>query len=73
MKKRAKLRGRARTLAKKYIAQEQRTGQYPRKQAVAIGISRAKSEIKRERLHQKLNRLAVKYGIRSWVIDPYRP
>jgi hypothetical protein len=24
-------------------------------------------------LHQKLNRLAVKYGIRSWVIDPYRP
>jgi hypothetical protein len=39
-KKRAKLRGRARTLASKYIAQEQRTGQYPRKQAVTIGIQR---------------------------------
>ena len=62
-KKRAKLRGRARTLASKYIAQEQRTGQYSRKQAVTIGISRAKSEIKRERLHQKLKRLTAKYGI----------
>jgi hypothetical protein len=39
-----KLRGQARELASKFIAEEIRTGKYPRKQAIAIGISRARRQ-----------------------------
>lgn len=42
MKKPTKLRGRARKEASKFIAEEVRTGKYTRKQAVAIGIARAR-------------------------------
>lgn len=47
MKKRSrkmlpKLAGARRELASKFIAEEMGTGKYPRKQAVAIGISRAR-------------------------------
>jgi len=38
-----KLRGEARSLASKFIAEEVRTGKYPREQAVAVGISRART------------------------------
>jgi hypothetical protein len=41
---RLKLTGTARKLASKYIEEEIETGQYPRSQAVAIGISRARRE-----------------------------
>jgi hypothetical protein len=40
----AKLKGKTRELASKYIAEEVRTGKYGRSQAVAIGISRARRE-----------------------------
>ncbi len=39
-----KLRGQTRELASKFIAEEIRTGKYPRKQAIAIGISRARRQ-----------------------------
>jgi hypothetical protein len=41
-KKPQRLKGRARELASKFIAEEVGTGKYPRVQAVAIGISRAR-------------------------------
>jgi hypothetical protein len=40
----AKLKGKTRELASRYIAEEVRTGKYGRSQAVAIGISRARRE-----------------------------
>jgi hypothetical protein len=46
-KKQPKLRGKARELASKYIAEEMKTGKYPRAQAIAIGISRAKARVKK--------------------------
>lgn len=39
-----KLRGQTRELASKFIAEEIRTGKYPREQAIAIGISRARRQ-----------------------------
>lgn len=44
-----KLTSQMQTLASKYIAEEIETGQYPRKQAIAIGISRAKTDVKKSR------------------------
>lgn len=44
---RTKLAGKVRELASKYIAEEIETGKYPRKQAIAIGISRAKAASKK--------------------------
>jgi hypothetical protein len=64
-KARSKLRGRARKLASKYIAEEMRTKKYPRKQSIAIGISRAKTKIKQERLQGDLRSLARKYGVKA--------
>ena len=49
MKTYPKLINRVQKLASKYIAEEIETGQYPRKQAIAIGISRAKAKIKKSR------------------------
>jgi hypothetical protein len=43
-KKYPKLRGTAKKLAGKYIAEEMSTHKYGRKQAIAIGISRAKAK-----------------------------
>ncbi len=51
-KKQPKLRGKARTLAGKYIAEEMRTKKYPRAQAIAIGISRARTQAKKN-AHKK--------------------
>ena len=50
--KHPKLRGRARNLASKYIAEEMETKKYPRAQTIAIGISRAKSKV-RKATHKK--------------------
>jgi hypothetical protein len=55
-KKYPKLLGRAHELAGKFIAEEVRAG-YPQKQAVAIGISRARSAAKKT----KVNEIARKY------------
>lgn len=44
-----KLTNQVQRLASKYIAEEIETGQYPREQAIAIGISRAKAKIKKSR------------------------
>lgn len=49
MKKYRKLTPKEKKLASKYIPEEIETGQYPRKQAVAIGISRAKAKVKTEK------------------------
>jgi hypothetical protein len=46
-KKQTNLRGKTRALASKYIAEEMETKKYPRAQAIAIGISRAKSKTKK--------------------------
>jgi hypothetical protein len=43
-KKQPKLRGKTRALASKYIAEEIETKKYPRAQAIAIGISRARAQ-----------------------------
>lgn len=43
-KKQPKLRGKIRDLASKYIAEEIETKKYPRAQAIAIGISRARAQ-----------------------------
>jgi len=45
--KKKKLTGRERDLASRYIAEEIETGKYPRKQALAIGISRARAASKK--------------------------
>ena len=70
-----KLTGTARKLASKYIAEEIETRQYPRSQAVAIGISRARREAElkseaarkprfREKSHtSKLTHLIKKYRL----------
>ena len=47
-----KLRGRSRNLASKYIAKEMETKKYPRAQAIAIGVSRTKSKV-RKATHKK--------------------
>ena len=48
-KKQPKLTGRTRVLADKYIAEEVATRKYPLAQARAIGISRARAKVKKER------------------------
>lgn len=59
--KRPKLQGRTKELASEYIAEEMRTRQYPRKQAIAIGISRAKAESKKVRTMNRIHNLLSKY------------
>jgi hypothetical protein len=47
MDKRKKLTTGEKKLASRYIAEEIETGRYPRKQAIAIGISRARASAKK--------------------------
>lgn len=57
-----KLRGKTRELASKFIAEEVKTHQYSRKQAVAIGISRARRAVsKTSRTLTRLEHLLTKY------------
>jgi len=51
-----RLRGQARELASKFIAEEVRSG-LPRKQAIAVGISRARAAETKTRL----NRIIARY------------
>ena len=48
-RKQPKLTGRTRVLADKYISEEVATRKYPIAQARAIGISRARAKVKKER------------------------
>lgn len=56
-----KLTARERKLASKYIPEEIETGQYPRKQAVAIGISRAVSKAKKVSRKSEIQRIMDRY------------
>jgi hypothetical protein len=61
-KNRTKLTGKTRELASKFIAEEMETHRYPRKQAVAIGISRARRAVsKTSRTLARLEHLLAKY------------
>ena len=46
-RKKRKLTSKERKLASRYIAEEIETEKYPRKQAIAIGISRARAATKK--------------------------
>ena len=46
-KKKRKLTAKEKRLSSRYIAEEIETGKYPRKQAIAIGISRARATAKK--------------------------
>lgn len=61
-----KLQSQTRKLASKFIAEEVRTKKYHRKQAIAIGISRAKTKTKHHSLSPLIQKLSKKYRI-SWI------
>jgi hypothetical protein len=50
-----KLTGKTKVLAGKFIAEEVETGKYPRRQAIAIGISRARADTAEERRRAKIS------------------
>lgn len=56
-----KLRGKARELAGQFIAEEVRTGKYPREQAVAVGISRAREEARKSRRTRAIDDIMRRY------------
>ena len=70
-KKYAKLRGRARALASKYVAEEVATGKYPRKQAVAIGLSRARKKVKSSRDPKKSTKSSRAVKMLRSTLDRY--
>jgi hypothetical protein len=57
----AKLTGKTRSLAGKFIAEEVRTGKYSREQAVAIGISRAKAAVAETRRRSRISAIMRRY------------
>jgi hypothetical protein len=61
VKKPKKLRGRTRELASKYVAEEVRTGKFPRRQAIAVGISRAREEARRRRRAGQVRDIMARY------------
>ena len=61
MDKRKKLTAREKKLASRYIAEEIETGKYPRKQAIAIGISRARAGTKKTRHRPAIARIMARY------------
>jgi hypothetical protein len=61
MPSKKKLKGKARMLASKFIAEEIQTRKYPRSQAIAIGISRAKAKAKKESFQSRLETIIKKY------------
>ena len=57
-----KLSPKEKGLASKYIAEEMDTGQYPRKQAIAIGINRARASAKKDKATKsKISLIVAKY------------
>jgi hypothetical protein len=59
-KKPAKLRGRAREVASKFVGEEIRTGKYTRAQAIAIGLSRARKATRTRPIDVLIDRYAKK-------------
>lgn len=60
-RKRTKLTGKTRELASKFIAEEIETRKYPRKQAIAIGLSRARQLSKNSPTTTHLKNVLKKY------------
>lgn len=60
-KNRKKLRGKARLLASKFIAEEMHSKKYPHSQAIAIGISRASSQVKKDARKKQLQAILDKH------------
>lgn len=60
-KTRTKLTRKEQKLASRYIAEEIRTKQYPHKQAIAIGLSRARTGVKKARRRQTIARIMARY------------
>ena len=59
--KKKKLTHKEQKLASRFIAEEVRTRQYPREQAIAIGISRAKAQAKKTRHQDEIASIMAKY------------
>jgi hypothetical protein len=60
--KKRKLTTKEKRLASRYIAEEIETGKYPRKQAIAIGISRARSTAKKARRESAIESIMARYA-----------
>ena len=56
-----KLRGKTRELASKFIAEEMETKKYPRAQAIAIGISRARTQAKKDAHRKRIHAIIAKH------------
>ena len=52
---------RASELSSKFVAEEIRTGKYPRKQAVAVGLSRARTTLMKENHKRQLDAILTRY------------
>ena len=61
-KKMKKLTRRERKLASRYIAEEIETEKYPHKQAIAIGISRAREQTKKTIRENEISRIMSRYS-----------
>ena len=60
-KKKRKLTVKEKRLASQYIPEEIETGKYPRKQAIAIGISRARAAAKKTGHRHSIASIMAKY------------
>lgn len=60
-KKKRKLTDKEKKLASRYIAEEIETGKYPRKQALAIGISRAQAAAKKTSHKHSIASIMARY------------
>ena len=60
-KKKKKLTREEKRLASQFIGEEIKTKAYPRKQAIAIGISRARAEAKKTRGKREIERIMLRY------------
>jgi hypothetical protein len=60
-KKRKKLTREEKRLAARFIGEEIKTKEYPRKQAIAIGISRARSAAKKARRKSAIESIMARY------------
>ena len=60
-KVRRKLTREEKRLASRYIPEEIETKQYPRKTAIAIGISRAQTDMKKAKWRRAIDRIMSRY------------
>jgi hypothetical protein len=61
IKKRKKLTHEEKKLASRYISEEIKTKKYPPKQAIAIGISRARAKRRKNRRRKMIERIMSIY------------